>query len=150
MAIVKMKRLRLLAMGADREKLLRLLQGREVPVQAGRKPLRRLASQWGAEAAGQLIALQGAFIQGSGPWARRRRAELQRAGALLEGLLGAEDCLSLRELAVNGHDLTALGLQGRAVGRALQACLEAVLEEQVANDRTELLAFVRSWRGIDR
>ena len=130
--------------------VLRLLQGRAVPIQAGRKPLRRLASQWGAEAAGQLIALQGAFIQGSGPWARRRRAELQRAGALLEGLLGAEDCLSLRELAVNGHDLTALGLQGLAVGRALQACLEAVLEEQVANDRTELLAFVRSWRGIDR
>ena len=35
----------------------------------------------------------------------------------------------------------ALGLRGRAVGAALQACLDAVMDERVANERAALLAY---------
>ena len=38
-------------------------------------------------------------------------------------------------------DLLALGLRGRAVGAALQACLDAVMDERVANERAALLAY---------
>ena len=40
-----------------------------------------------------------------------------------------------------GELLDTLGLRGRAVGAALQACLDAVMDERVANERAALLAY---------
>ena len=37
--------------------------------------------------------------------------------------------------------LLALGLRGRAVGAALQACLDAVMDETLPNDRAALLGY---------
>ena len=61
---------------------------------------------------------------------------------VLDELLAADACFSLKDLAVKGNDLLALGLRGRAVGATLQACLDAVMDEAVPNDRAALLAYV--------
>ena len=37
--------------------------------------------------------------------------------------------------------LATLGLRGRAVGAALQACLDAVMDETLPNDRAALLGY---------
>ena len=37
--------------------------------------------------------------------------------------------------------LDTLGLRGRAVGAALQACLDAVMDETLPNDRAALLGY---------
>ncbi|MBQ2203845.1 MAG: tRNA nucleotidyltransferase, partial [Oscillospiraceae bacterium] len=51
----------------------------------------------------------------------------------------------VKDLAVNGRDLIALGIpEGPAVGRTLNALLEAVLGEEVPNERDALLALARS------
>ena len=65
----------------------------------------------------------------------------RQAEQVLDALLETDACFSLRDLAVNGGDMLALGLRGRAVGAALQACLDAVIDEVVPNDRTALLAY---------
>ena len=46
-------------------------------------------------------------------------------------------------MAVNGNDLMALGLKGRAIGQTLQKLLNLVIEEQVLNDRDALLRVVQ-------
>ena len=65
----------------------------------------------------------------------------RQAERVLDELLAADACFSLKDLAVKGNDLLALGLRGRAVGAALQACLDAVIDEVVPNDRAALLAY---------
>ena len=62
----------------------------------------------------------------------------QRMEALDE-LLRDRPCFTLRNLAVNGSDLTALGLHGPAVGRALAGLLAAVMEGRLANEKDVLL-----------
>ena len=52
-------------------------------------------------------------------------------------------CLSLKDLAVNGHDLMALGYSGREIGFALNRLLEQVLEDRLPNEKDALLAFVQ-------
>ena len=53
-------------------------------------------------------------------------------------------CYTMRQLAVNGADLMESGLPaGPAVGRLLQALLNAVMEGRVPNDRAALLAEAR-------
>ena len=51
-------------------------------------------------------------------------------------------CFSLKQLAVNGNDLTALGLRGPAVGRALETLLSKVVDGELPNQRAALLKFV--------
>ena len=62
--------------------------------------------------------------------------EVQKA---LEVLLAEAPCYTLRQLAVNGNDLTALGLSGAAVGAMLQRLLFAVMRGDCPNERAPLL-----------
>ena len=52
-----------------------------------------------------------------------------------------KQCLSIKDLAVDGSDLLAAGVpQGRAVGEKLHALLELVLENPEYNTREYLLS----------
>ena len=50
----------------------------------------------------------------------------------------------LKDLAINGHDMIALGLKGPEIGKALNDALEAVIEEQASNDKQSLIDFVKA------
>ena len=39
--------------------------------------------------------------------------------------------------------MMAIGLKGKSFGNALQACLDAVMDERVANDHTALLTLAQ-------
>lgn len=56
----------------------------------------------------------------------------------LRAVLKSGECFSLRQLAVGGNDLLALGLRGRAVGEMLEFLLDYVIDYP-ENNRRELL-----------
>ena len=62
---------------------------------------------------------------------------------VLEKLLAEDACFSLKQLAVNGTDLTRIGLSGPAVGRTLNTLLDRVLDGDVPNEREALLATLK-------
>ena len=58
-------------------------------------------------------------------------------------ILEAGDCLSLKELAVNGKDLIEQGMHpGKVLGETLQKLFEYVLEHPEKNNKEELLRIV--------
>lgn len=65
------------------------------------------------------------------------------AASLIDELLTEEACFSLKNLSIKGNDVMALGFRGKGVGNALQACLDAVLDERISNDRDALLTFLK-------
>lgn len=65
-------------------------------------------------------------------------------GAALEHLIETDACVTVAQLAVNGRDLTALGIKGPAVGRTLERLLTEVIDG-APNDRAALLS--RALRG---
>ena len=72
----------------------------------------------------------------------REDARLEERTAALDALLAEQPCFTLKDLAVNGRDLTAAGLKGRAVGDALQTLLEAVMDGKASNEKEKLLAYL--------
>jgi tRNA nucleotidyltransferase (CCA-adding enzyme) len=76
------------------------------------------------------------------------RLGLERVDAFearLDELRAEGACYSLRDLAVNGDDLKALGLEeGPQLGRILRNLLDAVMAGELENDRTRLLAAAGS------
>ena len=79
------------------------------------------------------------FVCFSGTPDGGQRALLDRARAQVLALEAEGACLTLRELAVDGHDALAAGLKGPAVGTALNALLDRVAQGELENDRETLL-----------
>ncbi len=73
----------------------------------------------------------------------REQARLQQRMAALDQVLAEQPCFTLRDLAVNGRDLLALGLRGPAIGETLTTLLNRVMDGSLPNDRDALLASLR-------
>lgn len=114
-----------------------------MPITADRRLIKRLLSKHGEEASRQLIELHRADTLGQSSICIPRLATFETANAMIDELLQEEKCFSLKDLAVNGNDMMAIGLKGKSIGNALQACLDAVMDERVANDHTALLTLAQ-------
>ena len=109
-----------------------------------KKLVRRWLSRLGQQRLEQLLTLQQADMGSKGQPEPLERFDDIRA--LIAEILEDNACLSLRDLAVNGNDLKALGYEGAEIGAALNRLLEAVLEEKTENTRAALLAWLEETR----
>ena len=111
------------------------------PLPISEKRLKRLLGELGEEQLFSLFALMHGDLAAQAPklYEERSRA-LEDARALTEKLLQEEECLTLRDLAVNGSDLNALGIPpGPRMGEILRALLEQVLDGACPNEKDDLL-----------
>ena len=68
--------------------------------------------------------------------------------AVLEEVLRDGVCYAVKDMAVNGRDLLALGAKGKAVGECLNHLLSLLIEERLPNERDALLNAARAHLGI--
>jgi tRNA nucleotidyltransferase (CCA-adding enzyme) len=108
-----------------------------------KKWLRRRLSRLGEDTLKQLLALQQADTGSKGTSNEGDWDYFRQIHNILSEILAENACLQIRDLAVNGHDLMSLGIQGRAIGQTLNCLLEAVIDEQLPNEKTALLAAAR-------
>ena len=58
-------------------------------------------------------------------------------------ILSEPPCFSVKDLAVNGSDLIAIGFsQGKTIGTILQFLLEAVIDGTCKSEKQELLQYL--------
>ena len=70
--------------------------------------------------------------------------ELQELENICQGILARGECVSVKELTVDGKDLIAAGVaQGKQIGEILSDLLEIVLEEPEKNTKETLLSNVK-------
>lgn len=126
---------------ASREAVLRLIEYHDMRPPNTKKSVRRLLAKLGETALRQVIDCWKADCADRAESVRAEHLELiGETEALLEEILAGEICFSLKDLAVNGGDILALGVEkGPEVGRTLQELFRMVLEDEVPNDRDSLL-----------
>ena len=127
----------------DSERILLLVEQHDRPLGDTDKLVRRRLSQIGEARFRDLLAIKkgDAVGQGTHP---EDVAWLHGMEQCLNDVLAAESCFSLRQLAVDGNDIKALGLSGPAVGEMLHALLGAVIDGQADNTREALIACARA------
>ena len=77
--------------------------------------------------------------------ARTGGPEWDALGETLETLIQKNACCRIDQLAIGGQELQALGFgPGRALGQALAALLEQVLDEKIPNEKAALLTAARA------
>ena len=141
---------RLKAPAALRERVVLLIGKHMTRLEPDKKLLRRQLGRLGWETVEQLLWLQEADMGSKGTGNPGEMSLFPQIRGLLEEIRAENACLTLKDLAVNGYDLQALGLTGRAIGQCLNILLEKVLEEELPNEREALLAFVKTWNSGGR
>ena len=131
-----------------RDRILLLVENHDIPlrnaqgdVNVDQRFLLRRLNRFGEENLRALFLIHRADRTATGYSTPEREAlRCQEREQALDALLAQQPCFQLKDLAVNGRDLIAAGLRGPEVGQALQRLLEAVMNQEVPNDRASLLS----------
>ena len=117
--------------------------------QRSAKQARRLLLKLGEEDLRMLIKLECADVKGQNPAFRDdRMALISDFSKILDMVIGASQCFSMRDMAINGNDLIDIGIrQGPEIGRILKKLLDMIIEEEINNDRDILLLKAREIAG---
>ena len=132
---------RLKAPSALREQVVTLIDRHMTKLVPEKKQLRRWLSRLGWETVQNLLLLQEADMGSKGTGNPEEMTVFPEIRELLDEIRAEDACLTLKDLAVNGNDLLALGYRGKAVGETLNALLERVLDECLPNEKAALMAF---------
>ena len=139
--------LRLKAPTALRERVVFLIEQHMTPFAPDKKLLRRRLGKWGQEATRQLLALQKADFGSKGTGTPQEEAVFAETEACLEEILSEQACLTVKDLAVTGHDLLSLGIApGPKIGEILESLLTLVQNEALPNEKNALVAAVQKFR----
>ncbi len=107
-----------------------------------RAGMRRFIGRLGEERMLQLFEIKAADMAAQSAYNRSaRRAALTAARELYEEVCATPPAFTVKNLALNGSDLIAMGMQpGPAIRRVLETLLAEVQEEQLANEPAALRA----------
>lgn len=103
--------------------------------------VRRAVTRIGGDLFSSYLEVQEADVLAQSAYRRSEKlGYLEDLRSLYAGILEEKDCLSLKNLAVNGNDLIKAGMtEGKEIGRVLRTMLEDVLEEPAHNEKSFLM-----------
>jgi len=133
---------RLKAPNQLRDRVVFLIEKHMAMPEADTKFLRRWLSRFGQAPLQQLLVLQRADTLATG--VHTDVSVFDRSEQIAAQLLEEASCLQIRDLAVNGQDLLALGIPaGPQIGSTLAQLLDMVLDERIPNERNALLTYLQ-------
>lgn len=135
---------RLKAPTALREQVVLLISRHMMPLEPDRKVLRRWISRLGLPTVEALLELQQADMSSKGTGKPGEGRAFAGIRDIMAEIRREDACLSLKDLAVNGHDLMVLGITGKEIGIQLNRLLEKVIEEELPNEKETLLRAVQA------
>ncbi|MGN0415696.1 MAG: CCA tRNA nucleotidyltransferase [Agathobacter sp.] len=110
--------------------------------------VRRVISRVGTDSMEDLFAVKRADTLGQSLYQRREKLDyVDKFERLYHEVLEKNQCVTKKDLAVNGRDLIALGMEpGPRLGEVLDALFERVLDTPELNTREQLLAMAQQDR----
>ncbi len=121
-----------------------LVRYHDVQLPATHAGIRRLIHKVGQDEFLNLMDIKYADMMAHSDYGRDLNIScIDKARKIFGEIIEADQCLSIKDLAVNGHDLIALGYKGTDIGTGLNIGLELVLENPDLNEPEVLLEEIR-------
>lgn len=122
-------------------RIVRLIELHDSYPKPNRAAVRRDIANCGPELWYQLEALRKADSAAKAPGAYGNENEyFRRVRLLADSIIADGDCISLKDLAVDGNDIRTLTGDGKTVGDILDSLLEEVINGSLSNEREVLIA----------
>ncbi|MBQ3593609.1 MAG: HD domain-containing protein [Clostridia bacterium] len=122
----------------DSHRIVTLVKYHDYPLENNRKILRRRLSKFGKETMLDLMAIKRADNLAQSPEFDRQKF-YDETESILNEIFEDNECFSLKQLAVNGHDIIKLGFTGQKTGEILAKLLSLVVDGKLKNDKDTLL-----------
>lgn len=137
---------------ADKDEILTLIKYHDIPFMSedmknpSQKRIKRIVSKFGKATALKLLEIRRCDNAAQNPEYFLGEAFYSECEKLIYDIADSGDCLTLKDLAINGNDLLDLGFSGKAIGEILNQILEKVIDSDLPNDKAELCAFAERLR----
>ncbi|MCR5744168.1 MAG: HDIG domain-containing protein, partial [Lachnospiraceae bacterium] len=109
------------------------------------RAMRRLINRVGMENMDDLFDIMYADLAAKSEYSQRFKSSIDNLKSIYEEVRDQNDCVSIKNLAVNGGDLIGIGIPaGRHLGEVLNALLEVVMEDPSQNEKDKLLELAKN------
>ena len=132
---------------ALRTRVVTLIRQHMTRLKPDRTELWYSLKELGWEMVRKCLTLQEADMSSKGVPNPKEQLRYHKVRRYLDQLEADNVCISIKELAVSGRDLMAMGYQGTAVGYKMRELLDLVMTEQVRNTKEALLARLEMEKG---
>ena len=124
-----------------KESVFQLVEHHDELLLPTEKCARKWLSKYGTDQVFRLIEVRKADIAGQRQDAFAHRIdEVERFEGAVKEVIASWNCFKIRDLNINGRDLMAIGVpEGKHVGETLKYLFDAVMNDQLHNERNELL-----------
>ncbi len=134
---------RLHADNFTKSRLCRIVKYHDLVFEKDRRLLKRWMNRFGADVMLEILEIKKADNFATGNMEESLRVKFDEIRQIMEQILDEQQCFSLRDLAVNGTDVIAAGVEpGPEVGRVLKELLAEVIDEKLPNDREVLIDHI--------
>lgn len=138
--------LELKAPTALRQQVVFLVDHHMTPFDTDKRLMHRRLAKYGEENVLALLSLQEADMTSKGTGIHGESGKYSQLRLLADQILQEDSCLQIKDLAVDGKDLLALGFAaGPALGKCLENLLMQVIDLQLPNDKPALLAAAKDF-----
>ena len=132
-----------------RAKVVELVTYHDVTLETTDKCVKRWLNRIGKEQFKRLLDIRLADIGGQSRLDYNKRVgKVFLVKTILEKVLKEDACFSLKDLAVNGHDLIEIGFKpGKELGKVLQLLLDSVIDGRCQNTKEILIADAKKMKN---
>ncbi len=131
---------------ATTEEILALVERHDLPLSSEPRLVKRLMQRLPDRTILRLLEIQRCDRLAHAEGYETPPAVLDEIPRVMQQIRAADECLSLKSLAVKGNDLMEIGVPaGKQLGALLEHLLNEVLDESLPNDREALLSAARAW-----
>ncbi len=124
---------------ASRNRIKTLIEWHDLAIRPAKATVKRRLNRLGTETLSQLFKLQRADNLAHAPKDVYKQKTIDNLESIMAEIIAENECFFLRDLAVNGNDMLALGFSGKAVGDILDELLNTVIDGKLPNEREILL-----------
>lgn len=123
-----------------------LVKHHDTAVAPNEKAVRKALNKYGESTLRLLLLLKRADNMGQNLRQFNRKEEYDALEQVINLVVEKQQCFSLKQLAVNGHDLAAVGIPpSKLTGRVLNHLLEKVINGEIPNEKAPLLEEVQQF-----
>lgn len=132
---------------ADKNEILTLIKYHDIPFMSedmrsvSQKRIRKIVSKFGVDSAFKLLEVRRCDNLAQSPEYYLGDGFYDECAEKIRETAEKNECLTLRDLAIDGNELIKMGFTGRQIGEALNKMLENVLNETLRNTKAELISF---------
>jgi tRNA nucleotidyltransferase (CCA-adding enzyme) len=126
------------------ERVIALVRTHDIPIQDSAPLIKRYLNRYGEDMFFDMIKVHIADDMAKAPECRERIKMYRSAAETARKIIADRECFSLKQLAVNGNDIKALGYEGAAIGEKLELLLGLVIDGECENSKDALISALKT------